>query len=66
MSASPTYRFYRPDGAGHLHQTDWFEADSDEEAIATVARLHPEGLCEVWKGNQLIGSTRRQDHQRQA
>ncbi len=28
-----SYRFYRLDCAGHLHEAAWFVADSDEDAI---------------------------------
>ena len=39
--ASKTYRYYHLDGVGHLHGAEWFEADSDEDAIARVAAKYP-------------------------
>jgi hypothetical protein len=53
----PTYRYYYLDSRGHLYGAEWFDADSDEEALAAVQGRHPDSHCEVWKGNSLIGST---------
>jgi hypothetical protein len=62
----PTYRYYCLDGVGQIHSAEWFEAGSDEEAVAVVAMLRPGGKCEVWRGNTLIGSTSPQQEQRRA
>jgi hypothetical protein len=51
----PTYRFYCLDGTGKLHDAEWFEADSDEQAVATIQARHPNDKCEVWRGDRLIG-----------
>jgi len=53
----PIYRFYCLDGAGKLHDAEWFDADSDEQAVATIRARHPNDKSEVWKGSRLIGST---------
>ena len=50
----PSYRYYCLDGAGHLHGADWFDAASDEEAVAFVQEKHPDGRCEVWDGQRLV------------
>lgn len=42
------YRYYRLDGAGRLHEADWFHAESDEDAIAHVEAKHPDGQSEIW------------------
>jgi hypothetical protein len=52
--ASQTYRYYCLDGKGHLHLPEWFEAESDEKAIALVAEMYPNGRCEVWQGSRLV------------
>ena len=49
-----TYRFYRLDGVGHLHSADWFDAESDEDAIAHVGAQYPDATCELWQGEQLV------------
>ena len=54
--ASENYRYYRLDGAGHLHDAEWFSAGSDADAITQVATMYPDGKCEVWRGKQLIAA----------
>jgi len=53
---SETYRYYCLDGVGHLQGADWFEADSDEEAIAHIEAKHPDAKCEIWQGQRLVAS----------
>jgi hypothetical protein len=53
----PSYRFYCLDGTGKIHNAEWFDAESDEQAVAEIQARHPDGHCEVWKGDKLIGST---------
>ena len=49
-----TYRYYRLDSSGHLRNADWLEAESDEDAIAQIEVQHPNELCEIWQGQQLV------------
>ena len=49
-----TYRYYHLDGVGHLHGAEWFEADSDEDAIAQVEIMLPDCQCEIWQGARLV------------
>ena len=63
----PIYRYYCLDGAGHILNAEWFDADSDEGAVAMIQDRHPDYCCEVWKGNQMIGATSpRQRREQQA
>lgn len=57
------YRVYSLDGAGRIRSfAEEFKADSDEEATAKARELKADALqCEVWKGNRLVASLRRQD-----
>lgn len=48
------YRYYRLDGAGHLHRAVSFKADSDGQAVALIEQKHPDGTCEIWQGRRLI------------
>ncbi len=52
--ALESYRYYCLNGVGHLQSAEWFEAESDENAIAQIAALHPEELCEIWQGDRLV------------
>ncbi len=52
--ALETYRYYCLDSAGHLHSAEWFEAASDEAAVARVEAAHPDALCEIWQGPRLV------------
>lgn len=51
-----TYRCYRLDDAGHLHQPEWFEAASDEDAIAQISEKHSDSTGEIWWGKRLVAS----------
>jgi hypothetical protein len=50
------YRYYCLDGVGHLHSAEWFNAKSDEDAIAQIAAKHPDGHCEIWQESRLVAS----------
>ena len=52
--AQQSYRYYCLDHAGQLHSAEWFEAESDEDAIAQVEAQHPDALCEIWQGHRLV------------
>ncbi len=49
-----TYRYYCLDGTGHLHSAEWFEAETDEDAIEQIEASHPDSLCEIWLGGRLV------------
>jgi len=51
---SQTYRYYCLDGVGHLHLAEWFESESDKQAMALIEQMHPDGLCEIWQGQRLV------------
>ena len=51
---SQTYRYYCLDSVGHLHSAEWFEAESDEEAISVIEAKHENDRCEIWQGNRLV------------
>ena len=48
------YRYYCLDQAGELHNVEWFEATSDEKAVAFVEARHPNDTCEIWQGSRLV------------
>ena len=52
--AQDGYRYYCLDSRGQLHSAEWFEAASDEDAIAQVEARHPDALCEIWQGQRLV------------
>lgn len=49
-----SYRYYCLDRVGHLHSAEWFEADSDEAAVAQIEAKHPDGMSEIWQGKRLV------------
>lgn len=51
---SENYRYYCLDGTGHLHETQWISAQSDEEAITQVTTKHPDSRWEIWMGKRLV------------
>jgi hypothetical protein len=51
---SDIYRFYRLDGVGHLHSADWFDAESDDAAIALIEAKCPDVQSEIWLGGRLV------------
>jgi hypothetical protein len=53
---SEKYRVYCLDDDGHLHEPEWFHADSDEDAIAHVTTKRPHATCEIWHGRRLVAS----------
>lgn len=48
------YRYYCLDATGHLHSAEWFQAESDEDAVALVQANHAEETCEIWLGTRLV------------
>ena len=54
--SSTTYRYYCLDGTGRLHDARWFDAGSDEEAVAHVQSKHPDGKCEIWEEQRLVAT----------
>jgi hypothetical protein len=53
---SENYRYYCLDAAGRLHSAEWFDADSDEHAIAQIEAQRPGTLCEIWQGQRLVAT----------
>ena len=51
----PQYRYYCLDNTGMIHSAEWFDAPSDEEALAHVEAKHGDSTCEVWQGARLVG-----------
>ena len=49
-----TYRCYRLDGVGHLHGAEWFEAESDDDALALMEARHSDARCEIWLSDRLV------------
>ena len=49
-----TYRHYRLDGVGHLHDAEWFEAADDQDAVAQIEARRAGGTCEIWQGKRLV------------
>ena len=45
--APDQYRLYRLDGAGMIHDAEWFEAADDAEAEAQIGAMHPNASCEI-------------------
>ena len=50
------YRYYCLDGAGRLHDVAWFVAESDADAIAQIAAMHPDSKCEIWQGKRFVAA----------
>lgn len=53
---SEDYRYYCLDGAGHLQGAEWFDAESDEDAIEQISARQPDSKCEIWQGKRLVVS----------
>lgn len=53
---SEKYRCYSLDGVGHLQGAEWFDAESDEGAVAHVSAKYPDAKCEIWEGKRLVAS----------
>ena len=52
-----SYRYYCLDSSGRLHNADWLQADSDEEAISLVKAKHSDARrCEIWQGQRLVAA----------
>lgn len=48
------YRLYCLDQNRHIAHGEWFEADTDDDAIAIVAAKKLGLQCELWSGNRLV------------
>lgn len=51
---SENYSYYCLDGAGQLHDAEWFYADSDEDAVAKIKVEHADATYEIWQGDRLV------------
>ena len=51
---STDYRYFCLDSTGKLHDTQWFNAADDEDAVAYVKAKHPDAKCEVWQDKRLV------------
>ena len=51
---SGNYRYYCLDSTGHLYGAEWFDAETDEDAIAQIEVKHPDGMCEIWQDKRLV------------
>ena len=52
-----TCRLYCLDGSGRIDLADWFEAQSDEDAVAVARAMKANARrCELWKRNRLVAS----------
>jgi hypothetical protein len=50
------YRFYCLDSIGHIGSGEWFDANSDDEAM-TILRVKKLSVrCELWDRNRLVGT----------
>ena len=54
--SSEKYRVYCLDGVGRLHEPEWFNAQSDELALAEVRAKWPDAKVEIWQGRRLVAS----------
>jgi hypothetical protein len=49
------YRIYCLDAGGKIGLAEWFEADSEEEAIQKALELNPRAhKCELWQRTRLV------------
>ncbi len=53
---SENYRYYYLDATGRIHEAEWFYSANDEEAAALIKAKHPDGKCEIWQGQRLVGT----------
>lgn len=51
-----SYRVYCIDGAGRLHDPEWFDASSDDDAIAQIRARRADAKCEIWQARRLVAS----------
>ena len=54
--SSEAYRYYCLDSAGRLHSAEWFDAESDQDAIAQIEARHPDAMCEIWHRRRLVAT----------
>ena len=48
------YRYYCLDSKGQLHSAEWFDAGTDEEAVAQIEAKHADATCEIWQDQRLV------------
>ena len=48
------YRLYSLDGEGHVVTADWFEAQSDEDAILLAREKLGKAPFEIWQAGRLV------------
>ena len=51
------YRVYWFDGAGHVEQAEWIEADSDDAAVEHIRGLNRTAHWELWRGPKRISAS---------
>jgi hypothetical protein len=54
LSALPSYRLYRLDGARKIITADWIEAESDQHALEEAKNRAVEGPHELWERGRLV------------
>lgn len=50
----PDYRLYCLNGTSHIANGEWFEAASDDDAIAIVRSKKLRIDCEIWHRGHLV------------
>ncbi len=51
------YKLYCLDANGRISLAEWFQADSDEDAVRIAHELKPDARrCEVWAEGRLVGA----------
>jgi hypothetical protein len=55
VSALPSYRLYRLDGAGKITTAEWIEAESDGDALEKARARCKIGGFELWDRNRRVG-----------
>ena len=48
------YRVYCVTVTGKAGRGDFIEAETDQEAVEAVRRLHPHSNCELWDDDRLV------------
>lgn len=49
-----SYRLYGLDGVKKVASGEWFEADTDADAIEAARKMMDGHDCELWKGKRLV------------
>jgi hypothetical protein len=50
----PKYHLYCLDERGKIHSDEWFDAESDQDAVAKVEAMHKPHACELWDKNRMV------------